>query len=189
MTSNAERWQRILAEPLDYLHAQRLSVPTGFEAPDARSLLNQIVLEGLQLQGPWPATPLTGVASVWVRQWRQMPRVASLIGCWRLFPRLARGGLLQQLPESLRRFASYCPGPRISLPIQASLPLIQQIEAAGFNALSSWSDHVPALLLERLALQFSPQVIDLHRQWPVAEPDPALFFLAVQHARLHPNPD
>lgn len=189
MTSSAECWRRILAEPLDYMHAQRLSVPPGFEAPEAKRVLNQIVLEGLELQGPWPATPLTAVANVWIRQWRQMPRIAALAGAWRLFPQLARGGLLQQLPASLRRFASCNPGTRVSLPIQSSLPLMPQIEAAGLNALSGWSEGVSALLPERLSLQFSPQVVDLHRQWPVAEPDPALFFLAVQHARLHPNPD
>lgn len=189
MISSAERWQRIFTEPLDYLHAQRLTVPSGFQTPDARRVLNQIVLEGLSLQGPWPPMPQTAIAVVWVRQWRQLPRIALLMGAWRLFPQLARGGALQHLPESLRRFASCNPGPRINLPIPSSFSPIQQVEAAGFNALSGWRDCLPPPLLDRLALQFSAQVIDLHKQWPVAEPDPTLFFLAVQHARLHPNPD
>lgn len=189
MTSSGERWQRIFAEPLNYLHAQRLTVPTGFETPDARRMLNQIVLDGLSMQGPWPAMPQTAIAQVWVRQWRQLPHIASLMGAWRLFPQLALGGALQHLPASLRQFASCNPGARLQLPIAPSFSSIQQVEAAGFNALSGWSDWMPQSLLDRLALQFSAQVIDLHKQWPVAEPDPTLFFLAVQHARLHPNPD
>ena len=189
MTSSAERWQRILTEPLDYLHAQRLTVPSGFEAADARRVINQILFEGLPQAGPWPAMPQTAIAHMWIGQWRQLPRIASLMGAWRLFPQLARGGALQHLPRSLRTFASCNPGARVSLPIPSSASPIQQVEAAGFNALSGWSADLPLPLFDRLALQFSPQVVDLHKQWPVAKPDPTLFFLAVQHARLHPNPD
>lgn len=185
----AERLQQILAEPVDYVHVERLSIPVDLAGPDARHVLNRIVLEGLELQGPWPATPLNAVAALWIRQWRQLPYIAALLGAWRLFPQLARGGALQQLPLSLRRFASCRVGPRGDLPIEASTVSMQHVEAAGFNSLCGLSDSIPTLLLERLPLQFSQQVVDLHRQWPVAEPDAALFFLAVQHARLHPNPD
>lgn len=189
VTACAERLRWILAEPVDYVHAERLHIPTGFEGPDARRALNQIVLDGLELQGPWPAVPLTAVAHLWIRQWHQLPYIASLLGAWRLFPHLARGGALQQLPLSLCRFASYRVGARACLPLDLASQPMQQVEAAGFNSLCGWSEYIPTLLLERLSLQFSPRVVDLHRQWPVAEPDKALFFLAVQHARLHPNPD
>ncbi|WP_031319317.1 secretion system protein [Pseudomonas fluorescens] len=189
MTSCAERLRWILAEPLDYVHAERLHIPVGFEGPDARRALNRILLEGLELQGPWPMAPQTAVADLWVRQWRQLPYIAALLGAWRLFPQLARGGALQQLPASLRKFASCSVGSRAGLPVDLASAPMQQVEAAGFHALCGWSEHIPTLLLERLSLQFSPQVVDLHRQWPVAEPDTALLFLAVQHARLHPNPD
>jgi type III secretion system OrgA/MxiK family protein len=188
VTPCAERLQRILAEPLDYLHVERLRIPAGFEGAEARRALNQIVLEGLASEGPWPAAPLGTVADHWVQQWHQLPYIASLMGAWRLFPDLARGGALQQLPASLRRFASCSVGARVGLPVEPSSLSMRQVEAAGFNALCGWSEHIPTLLLERLSLQFAPQVVDLHRQWPVAEPDAALFFLAVQHARLHPNP-
>ena len=189
MTSSAERWQRIFAEPLDYLHPERLTVPSGFEAPEARRVLNQIVLENLASQGSWPAMPQTAIADMWVRQWRQLPVIASLMGAWRLFPQLARGGALQHLPVAWRRFASCNPGARANLPLLSSCSPVQQVEAAGFNALSCWSDCLPQPLLDRLALQFSAQVVDLQKQWPVAKSDPTLFFLAVQHARLHPNPE
>ncbi|MHC8367747.1 secretion system protein [Pseudomonas sp. ZT5P21] len=189
MTSCAERLRRILAEPLDYVHPQRLSVPPGFDSPDARRVLNQILLEGLGQQGPWPPAPLTPVAVQWIRQWRLLPYIASLMGAWRLFPQLARGGALQQLPRSLRHFASCRSEPRASVPLEPSAVPLQQVEAAGFNALSSFSGFLPPPLFERLSLQFSPHAVELHTQWPVAETDTALFFLAVQHARLHPNPD
>lgn len=189
MTSCAERLRRILAEPLDYVHPQRLSIPTGFDSPDARRVLNQMLLEGLDQQGPWPPTAMTAVAQQWIRQWQQLPYIASLMGAWRLFPQLARGGALQQLPMPLRQFASCRPGPRTSMPLGPSSVPLQQVEAAGFNLLSSFSGRLPLPLFERLSLQFSPHVIGLHAQWPVAEPDTALFILAVQHARLHPNPD
>jgi type III secretion system OrgA/MxiK family protein len=181
--------QQILAEPLDYLHVERLRIPLGFEGPEARHALNRIVLDGLAPQGPWPTAPLNTVADHWVQQWHQLPCIALLMGAWRLFPDLARGGALQQLPASVRRFASCSVGVRGGLPVEPSSLSMRQVEAAGFNALRGWSEHIPALLLERLSMQFAPQVVDLQRQWPTSEPDAALFFLAVQHARLYPNPD
>ncbi|WP_339504448.1 secretion system protein [Pseudomonas sp. RL_105y_Pfl2_101] len=187
--SDLECLEHILAEPLAYLHPQRLVIPAGFEGDEARTLLNRIVLEGLGLQMPWPSMPLTGVVKQWVRHWRQLPYVALLMGAYRLMPDLARGAALLRLPGPVRRFASFNLGPRGCLPTECAPVSMAQVEAAGLNALWSWSEHIPGLLLERLDLQFCESVVRLHRQWPVTKPDPILFFLAVQHARLHPNPD
>lgn len=189
MTSCAERLRQIFAEPLEYVHPRRLNLPPGFDSPDARRVLNRMLLEGLDQQGPWPSMPLTGVAQQWIRQWRQLPYIACLMGAWRLFPQLARGGALQQLPMPLRRFASCRPEPRDNVLLEPSWTPLQQVEATGFHLLSNFSGLLPLPLFERLFLQFSPQVVGLQTQWPVAEPDTALFILAVQHARLHPNPD
>lgn len=186
--SDIDRLQRILTEPLGYLHPQRLVVPAGFEGIEARSLLNRIVLEGLQMQGPWPSTALTGVAKQWVRHWRQLPYIALLMGAYRLKPGLARGGALRCLPMAVRRFANYRLGPRSELWMENSAVSVERVEAAGLNALWSWHGQVPPFLLERLALQFTEPVVRLQRQWPVTKPDPTLFFLAVQHARLYPLP-
>ncbi|OPG75176.1 secretion system protein, partial [Pseudomonas ogarae] len=87
--SDLECLEQILAEPLAYLHPQRLVVPAGFEGGEAHTLLNCIVLEGLGLQEPWPSTPLTSVAQLWVRHWRQLPYIALLMGAYRLMPDLA----------------------------------------------------------------------------------------------------
>jgi type III secretion system OrgA/MxiK family protein len=187
--SELECLQKILVEPLDYLHPQRFAVPVGFEGAEARNLLNRILLEGLQWQGPWPSMPLTGVAKQWVRHWRQLPYIASLMGAYRLMPDLARGAALLCLPVPVRRFAGYHLGDRGGLPIECSPVSVEQVQAAGLNALWSWHEQLSPMLLERLILQFCEPVVRLHRQWPVAEPNSTLFFLAVQHARLHPNPD
>jgi len=187
--SDLECLGRILAEPLAYLHPQRLVVPTGFEGDEARDLLNRIVLEGLVLQGPWPSLPLTGVAKQWVRHWRQLPYIASLMGACRLRAELACGAALLGLPGSVRRFASFNLEARERLAIECPPVSLEQVQAAGLNALWGWHGYIPSPLLERLDLQFCEAVVHLHRQWPVTKPDPTLFFLAVQHARLHPNPD
>ncbi|QFG34079.1 secretion system protein [Pseudomonas umsongensis] len=188
--SHVESLSQILAEPLSYLHPQRLLLPEEFTWPEARSLLNRILLEGLEKQGASPATPpLTAVAQQWVRHWRQLPYIARLMGAHRLMPDLARGATLLRLPLPLRRFAGYSLGGRCALPIGNSPVSMEQVDAAGLNALWSWCEQVPPALLERLPLQFSEPVVRLHRQWPVTQPDTALFFLAVQHARLYPNPD
>ncbi|MGJ7515654.1 secretion system protein [Pseudomonas baetica] len=187
--SHAECLQAIVAEPLGYLHPQRLTVPPGFEGGEARELLNRILLEGLELQGPWPSTPLSAVAIQWVRHWRQLPSIARLMGAYRLMPDLARGAVLRCLPLPTRRFAGLNLGNRSRLSVEHSPVSNEQVEAAGLNALWSWHAQVPPLLLQRLVLQFPEPVVRLHEQWPVTEPDTALFFLAVQHARRYPNPD
>jgi type III secretion system OrgA/MxiK family protein len=187
--AHAECLQAILAEPVSYLHPQRLPVPAGFDGPEVTNLLNRILLEGLELQGPWPLLPLTAVATQWVRHWRRLPYIARLMGAYRLMPDLARGAALRCLPLHVRRFAGLRQGTRSGLPIERSPVGVEQVEAAGLNALWSWHEQIPPLLLQRLVLQFSEPVVRLHKQWPVTEPDTALFFLAVQHARLYPNPD
>jgi type III secretion system OrgA/MxiK family protein len=187
--SDLECLQKILGEPLGYLHPQRLIVPAEFEGVEAQNVLNRIVLEGLEPQGPWPSMPMTGVVKQWVRHWRHLPNIALLMGASRLMPDLARGAALRWLPVSVRRFASCALAARGDLLIKSSSDSLEQVEAAGLNALWSWHAQVPSMLLERLALQFTEPVVRLHRQWPVKKPDPILFFLAVQHARLHPLPD
>ncbi|VVN76353.1 Oxygen-regulated invasion protein OrgA [Pseudomonas fluorescens] len=186
--SHAECLRRILVEPLFYLHPQRLTLPAGFDGPEARDLLNGVLLEGLETGAP-PATPLTAVAKQWVLHWRHLPYIARLMGAYRLMPDLAQGAALLRLPLSLRQFAGYRLGARSGPPMECLPVSVEQVEAAGLNALWSWCAQVPPLLLERLILQFSEPVVRLHRQWPITEPDPALFFLAVQHARRYPNPD
>lgn len=187
--AHAESLQRILAEPLSYLHPQRLSLPSQFDGAEARSLLDRMLLEGLDLQGPWPATPLSAMGNLWIGHWRELPYIARLIGAYCLMPDLAQGAALLRLPLSLRRFAGYRLGTRRGASIEGSSDPLEQVEAAGLNALWSWREQVPPMLLERLILQFSEPVVGLSRQWPITEPDPALFFLAVQHARRYPNPD
>ncbi|MBT2339695.1 MULTISPECIES: secretion system protein [Pseudomonas] len=186
--SDVECLRRIFAEPLGYLHPQRLLIPREFEGAEARSLLNRMLLDGLSMPVWLPSVRLTGVAKQWVRHWRQLPFIALLMGAYRLMPELARGAALRCLPASVRRFAGYHLGARGDLPIDRLPISMEQIEAAGLNALWSWHQQVPPWLLERLALQFSEPVVRLHRQWPVPKPVPTLFLLAVQHARLDPIP-
>ncbi|WP_413794741.1 MULTISPECIES: secretion system protein [unclassified Pseudomonas] len=184
--SDVECLRRILAEPLSYLHPQRLVIPPEFEDAEARCLLNRMVRDRLALPGALPSTVLGGVAKQWVRHWRHLPAIALLMGAYRLLPALARGAALRCLPASVRRFAGYRLGARGGLPVEGLPVSMEQVEAAGLNALWGWHTQVPPWLLECLVLQFSEPVVGLHRQWPVPEPDPMLFFLAVQHARLDP---
>lgn len=100
----------------------------------------------------------------------ELPYIARLMGAWRLRPELARGAALLGLPLPVRRFAGYSTAARSGLPIEGSPVSMAQVDAAGLNALWSWHEQVPTLLLERLPLQFSETVVRLHKQWPVTEP-------------------
>jgi hypothetical protein len=185
---NSEYLPGIIGAPLDYVHPQRLSLPDDFQGPEARRVLNRILVEGID-PGPWPAASPTAMACLWLRHWHQLPYIALLMGAYRLLPNLARGGVLRQLPQTVRRFAVGLSGRRDTLSMDLSCAILPQVEAAGLNALRGWHDAISPRLLERLLLQFCVEVVDLHRRWPVTQPDTTLFFMAVQHARRYPAPD
>ncbi|MCK3838835.1 MULTISPECIES: hypothetical protein [Pseudomonas] len=188
MLSRTEALHAILHQPLDYLHPGRGSVPQLFDCPQARNVLNQSLLQRLALGCPnQQQSEMTLWADMWVKHWRYLPQVARLMGAQLRWPDLARGGRLRELDSSVRAFARIDLGYRASVGLNVKYELESSLSALGLGGLLAWHAHVPQTLMRRLPLQFSPEVVELQQAWPAQAPHSSLFFLAVQHARLHQN--
>ncbi|QXI27094.1 protein OrgA [Pseudomonas vanderleydeniana] len=171
--------RQILWQPLDYLEPGRLQLSGAFADEPTRQVLNHILLEGLQL--PMSLSRPDTFVAVWIRHWRQLPQVARLMGAQRLWPALARGARMGALSVQVREFARCAIGPRSPLALSAEYPVLQQVDGMGLAYLLGLA--LPAALRERLVLQFPATVVAWQACLPVSQSDPALFFLAVQHAR------
>ncbi|WP_158539512.1 MULTISPECIES: hypothetical protein [unclassified Pseudomonas] len=178
----------ILLRPLDYLHPQRLSSPAILDTPEVRVVLNRVLNARLSgtLSGGY-SDHLSSKARLWVRHWSLLPSIAELLGAHFQWASLARGAMLQQLSDRQRAFARIVCDPRVAVEMEPGVSVIEHVQAVGLNALMAWSIEMPAVLIERLCLQFLPSVVDLQRRMPAQHLNPTLFFLAVQHARIHQN--
>ncbi|WP_017901928.1 hypothetical protein [Pseudomonas asplenii] len=175
--------RQILWQPLDYLASGRLPLPEACMGEPARQALNRILLEGLQLPMSLP-TP-GAFTRLWIRQWRQLPQIARLMGAQRLWPSLARGARMGLLSAQVRDFAHCAIGSRLSWELCADSPLLEQVDGVGLAHLLAFDEALPVALRERLVLMFSEAVVAWQARLPVPPPDHVLFFLAVQHARQH----
>ena len=176
MSQVSEALESILRQPFAYLHAERGRLPALFNAPAPRALLEQALLHGLGLSAEPLTLPAHSWAEAWVRHWQRLPAVARLMGAQLGWAQLAVGARLRL-------------GERCASPIRDADGVLDTLDALGLNALLAWQAHVPAALMQRLVLQFSPRVVALQRAMPAQQPNASLFVLAVQHARLHQNPD
>ncbi|BBP75564.1 protein OrgA [Pseudomonas gingeri NCPPB 3146 = LMG 5327] len=185
MSVPEESLRQILWQPLDYLHARRLTLPEALAGTTVREVLNRMLLE--DLERPASCSLSSPLAALWVREWRRLPHIARLIGAQRLWPELARGARMGLLSASVRDFARCAIGPRLVVEWLPDSPVLQQVDSIGLAQLLAFEGALPTALRERLLLQFPEAVVDGLARLPVFSPDPALFFLAVQHARRHPQ--
>jgi len=185
-SSLAERYQRILDQPLDYVHAGRLQLPLAIDLPAVHAALNPFIVQGLPAEHGTPVFQQNG--EVLIHHWRVLPRVARLLGAYLQLGFLARGAALRELDASQRAFAACELGERSATPVHSELLLQERLAALGLNTLLDWRGSLPDALIERLLLQFSPDVVALQSQIPAQRPRPSLIVLAVQHARFYPHP-
>jgi type III secretion system OrgA/MxiK family protein len=177
--------RRLIEQPLDYLHPRRLALPADMNTSAVRAALNPLLVDGLALSElPADVALDHSWLRLWVEHWLLLPKVAKLLGAYLQWGHLAVGGHSRQLNASQRRFAMCDLGQRHAVALAPGQALEQRIEAAGLSALLAWRARLPKALGERLVLMFSPEAEALQRPFPIHQPDPRLFILAVQHARL-----
>lgn len=177
----SETLQRVLFDPLSYLHPQRVRFSVNFTAqPATRAAANELLLAAFQLEAH--RFDLTPQAKECVRHWYQLPQTAYLIGCHTLRAELAWGGGLLSLPTWASHFTS------ITLRTSTARGL-QNVDhsvlmSTGYARLQAWSTRLPKPLAQRFPLLFSPH-IDTAPPQPAA--DPLILTLALQHAQRNPN--
>jgi|MedtruStandDraft_1076414.scaffolds.fasta_scaffold01553_6 type III secretion system OrgA/MxiK family protein len=173
--------QRVLFDPLSYLHPQRVQIPASLTVhPAARAAANEILLHAYQLEVHCPT--LSPQERQWVHHWDHLPQAAYLIGCHTLRADLAWGGASLNLPAWVHSFTA------IDLPV--TRPAVQSVTGhgillkTGYSRLLAWASKLPEPLAQRLPLLFPPDIDSVALQ-PAT--DPLILTLALQHAQRYPN--
>ncbi|VVP32748.1 Oxygen-regulated invasion protein OrgA [Pseudomonas fluorescens] len=187
MAPSAKALRKVLTQPLDYLHTERFSVPLLLNTDEARRQLNALIVQGMGWGGDREAesTELCAWSRYWLHNWQHLPRVASLMGCQLHRSDLARAGAMLRLDPVHRAFIRADLGRCVDTPQPDGASVMQWVQATGLNALQAWDCIIPQALMQRLPLQFSPQVVAWQRAMPRLPMETTLFCLAVQHAQLH----
>ncbi|CNF34460.1 hypothetical protein [Yersinia kristensenii] len=98
--------QKIIYDPLSWIHPQRFSVPSEFVTPRCRSILNDMVLAHYEL-----STDALNVEDEKERylvcHWHLIPQVAWMAVCQRYKASLFRYGLWGKLDSAIQRFALF----------------------------------------------------------------------------------
>ncbi|MFH5255802.1 hypothetical protein ACGTRS_31670 [Burkholderia semiarida] len=181
---------RILLDPLAYIHPARLTLPGGMGGAEQRSVLNALIIDAYRLPIDLKAQ-LSHAERDLIDAWSILPDVCALIGAQLLKAELAWGGAQMSLPHRIRRFASFpVRQPMISSGAhqrrlrESGLPYVQ---AVGLEHLLAWQKDAAPALRARVKLPFAPE-IDAFA--PALQPDaPGDVFLvhqAIQYAKNHP---
>lgn len=185
MRSPVETCAAILQQPSGYMHAQRLQLPPAMDTTAVRAVIDRLLLEELDLPMVSIQTLLAcPCASLWVRHWYRLPRIAALLGAYFLMPHLAKGAGWIRLSTPQRRFALFQMGERTPCEAIDRVPMDMRQEALGLSALYSLQTTVPHALAVRMPLLFSPDAQAWQAHLPDVQCPPVLFHMAVQHARF-----
>src|SRR5258706_12716221 len=96
MAELATRFERIMFDPLSYIHPQRLCLPQQLDTPRQRAALNDMLLGGFGLASG--RTAPSGVAEQQlIMHWQHLPYVCMLVGAQLLKSELARRGRFVQV--------------------------------------------------------------------------------------------
>lgn len=183
--------QRILFNPLSYIHPQRIQHPlsVGDYSSKEVSAVNELLLHSLNLEYDDSNIKLSSLMQKIIRQWNQLPQVAYLIGCHALRKELTWNGAYLQLPCWVRRFML------IDIPnhnITAN-PIIKGRDALcnnyimnlGYSFLVYWAHELPQSIFQRMQLLFPP--MDDLVVFETKEIKPLILILALQYAKTYPN--
>ncbi|MGL5758798.1 type III secretion apparatus protein OrgA/MxiK [Plesiomonas sp.] len=178
--------QRVLFDPLSYLHPARINLATRLLQPaSARAAANELVLAIYQLDTNDMPTISNRQQRLWLNHWWRLPQTAYLLGCHSQKEQLARQGGWLQLPTWARHFAAINIPSALDHPSNARCTQLTLLHA-GYSQLLAWSETLPYALAQRLPLLFTPE---LDRLSPLpARADPLLLTLALQHAQRNPQP-
>lgn len=176
---------RLLFDPLSWMHPQRLPLKADFDGARQRRIINDMIIEACGWSTEKPVAPSNGLARYFVGQWIFLPQVALLMACQRHRASLSRQGRLLTLPLWLRSFAELnivdaCAAAPVT-------PDISTLLAWGKHDLIVYSQHLPVVMRQRISLLFSSDMDREQSAYPQINPGSLLIKLAFQHAERHPD--
>lgn len=174
---------RILYDPIAWIHPQRFSLPNGFSSPRCRRIFNDMLLAHFALA--------TGALDYendneryLIRHWHRLPEAAFMAACQRYRSSLFRHGLWWKLDSAVRQFALLSLSP-CSDDIRHAITL-EDIRAASVREMLTFASNVSDAMKTRLPLLFPKHGNELHTSFPVVEQNALLIRMAIQHAERKP---
>jgi len=96
--------ERILFDPLGWIHPERVAIPPDFSQGRCRSVINEVLRVKFQLPVPDDVKSDQGITSLFIAHWSLLPHVAFLLCCQRYRAQLVGQRLYTRLPDAVRQF-------------------------------------------------------------------------------------
>lgn len=158
---------KILYDPLSYLHPERLKLNHGLiSTPLCRSFVNEIIFDVFNLSDN--ALTIDSQVKFWVHNWYDLPQIVYLIGCHVSRGELMWRGRILFIPAWARNYLKMTPS-YIPEPLSSTLKEFTHcsIIKAGYAGLTNYIDSLPPSLKQRFPLSFPDCVDNISSQFTV----------------------
>lgn len=143
--------QRILFDPLSWIHPQRFTLPQGFSSSGCRRVLNDILLVNFDL--PIGELDFSNQKERYLaRHWHLIADAAFMVNCQRYKASLLQQGLWWKLDSATRQFASL-EWPGVPVSSEQSVTL-EQLRAMALQDAEDFAGTVSVVMKSRLPLLF-----------------------------------
>ncbi|AKM45455.1 hypothetical protein NL30_37225 [Burkholderia contaminans] len=182
--------ERILFDPVSYIHPARVKLSDWAASAGMRAAVNDIIIEAYGLSVVLrPA--LTSAERALIETWSQLADVCELVGAQLLRADLAWAGRQLQLPHRIRRFVAASAGQptRSGVAHRRALQTsgIEYVQAVGIEHVMAWQQASSPALRQRVTLMFAPEIDVLTPGVPPSRSaDIFAIHRAVQYAKNHP---
>lgn len=174
---------RILYDPLAWIHPRRFARPEGFFSPGCRHVLNDMLLANFALSVE-PLDLGNDQERYLVRHWHLIPRAAYMAACLRVKPSLFRHGLWWKLDSAVRQFALLTLSPHSEdRPERITL---EHLWGFAEQEVSVFASEASASMRTRLPLLFPERNDELATSLPVLARNALIMRMAIQHAERNP---
>ncbi|AWK13885.1 type III secretion apparatus protein OrgA/MxiK [Candidatus Fukatsuia symbiotica] len=174
---------RILFDPVSYIHHTRFHLPLFFSGSRSRSVLNDMLINQYKLDIERPV--IADFNQQLVKHWYILPQISFLIACQRHRALLSRRGVLQSLPSWVQQFAKLEIAAALPCQVNKKIDFIQLL-ADGVSELGIGSNEIPPAISQRISLLFPSTLTITPNINKNTNPRSLLITLATQHAQKHP---
>ncbi|AJY09263.1 hypothetical protein K6W16_19995 [Burkholderia dolosa] len=182
--------ERILFDPVSYIHPGRVTLPDWASFTGMRAALNDMIIDAYGLSVGWRAMPSSAERCL-IDTWPRLIDVCELIGAQLLKAELTWAGRQMTLPRRIRTFVAASGGTpaRSDGTHRRALRTsgMATVQAAGIDHVMAWQQASAPALRERVALMFAPETDRLTSGAPSSgSADIFLIHRAIQYAKNHP---